>query len=139
MTPQKSAIWDKKLKSNLISCNVRPNGFVLPKKKSIQRDKSNPSALTVLFPVSDAVADGLVEAQSGSCGHRAQDGRQRRAFSLWDILLLLLVLLFFVLCLLLEFYQSFQREISEVFAKVLGHGLKLVLLLFCFLTVCQLR
>lgn len=97
----------------------------------------NQRSLTVLLPFSDAVADGLLQAESGCCGHRAQDGRQGRGFSLRDVAVLL-VLLFLLWTLLLQSDERLQRELADLFAEVFGHSLQLVFL-FCVLVVFDLR
>lgn len=119
---------------NVISGDATPDGIVPHEVercdlKEPDRPSETEAALTVLLLVGHAVADGLVEAQRGRCGHRAQDGRQRRGLSLRDISLLLWIQ--FVPDqhrphVRLQLQQSLQRELAQVFAEVIGHGLQFV-------------
>lgn len=139
ITPQKPAIWDKTTKF-LVMC-LQMGLFHLKRSDLKEPDKPSKTeaALTVLLLDSHAVTDGLVEAQRGRCGHRAQDGRQRRGFSLRDISLLLRIQVVpdqHRSHVRLQLQQSLQRELAQVFAEVIGHSLKFVFLFWFLLLTC---
>lgn len=85
----------------------------------LQTDQS----LTVLLLAPRTVS---AEAEGGGRGHGAQDGGQRGGFSSGDGVFLKLRLL--LRSLLLQFEQSLQRQLLQVFAEIFGDGLKFVLL-----------
>lgn len=83
-------------------------------------------SLTVLLLLPRTVS---AEAEGCCRGHRAQDGRQRGGFSSGHGVVLWLRLLALLRSLLLQFEQSLQRQLLQVFAEKPGDGLELVVLL----------